>query len=80
LGEYITRLTKANAHADLIDVLRVLKAKRNPLMHPTDNLDVDEAISLLCVCQSVLDDLIDDVRRRTLEIKFKEALEKMLTL
>jgi hypothetical protein len=49
-------------------------------MHPTDNLDVDEAISLLCVCQSVLDDLIDDVRRRTLEIKFKEALEKMPTL
>jgi hypothetical protein len=79
-GEYITRLTNANAHADLIDVLRVLKAKRNPLMHPTDNLDVDEAIGLLCICQSAIDDVIDDVRRRSLEIKFKEALEKMPNL
>jgi hypothetical protein len=79
-GEYIEQLTKAGAHADLIDVLRMLKTKRNPLMHPTDNLDTDEAISLLCICQAGIEALIADVRRRSLEIKFKESLEKMPTL
>ena len=79
-GEYIEQLTKAGAHSDLIDVLRVLKTKRNPLMHPTDNLDIDEAITLLCICQSAIDALVEDVRRRSLDIKFKESLEKMPTL
>ena len=79
-GEYIFQLETAKAHSDLIDVLRVLKTKRNPLMHPTDNLEVDEAISLLCVCQAGMEALIADVRRRSLEIQFKESLKLMPTL
>jgi len=79
-GEYIQRLENNGAHTDLIDVLRVLKSKRNPLMHPTDNLDVDEAISLLCICQAGIDVLVADVRRKSLEARFKESLELMPTL
>lgn len=79
-GEYISRLTAAAAHSDVIDVLRVLKTKRNPLMHPTDNLDIDQAISLLCLCQSAIEVLVVDIRRRSLEIKFKESLALLPTL
>lgn len=79
-GEYIQRLQQAGAHADVIDVLRVLKTKRNPLMHPTDNLDVDMAISLLCLCQAGIEAVISDVHRHNLEIQFMESLAAMPTL
>jgi hypothetical protein len=36
-GEYIRQLELASADSDLIDVLKVLKTKRNPLMHPQDS-------------------------------------------
>jgi hypothetical protein len=78
--QYIAYLENAGVHSDIIDVLRILKTKRNPLMHPTDILDIDEAISLLCLCQSGIEVIIDDVRRQKLEIAFKDALTKMPTL
>jgi len=74
-GEYILQLTNVGAHTDAIDVLRILKAKRNPLMHPYDNLNVDEAIALLCMCQAGIDTIVDDLRRRSLEVKFKDSLK-----
>jgi hypothetical protein len=79
-GEYIERLKNAGAHDDVVDLLRILKAKRNPLMHPYDNLDVDEAISLLCICQAGIDTIVDDLRRKSLEAKFKESLKALPTL
>lgn len=79
-GEYIFQLTKAGAHEDVTDLLRILKAKRNPLMHPYDNLSVDEAISLLCICQAGMDTIADDLRRKSLEVKFKESLKALPTL
>jgi hypothetical protein len=79
-GEYIQQLKNAGAHSDVIDVLRILKAKRNPLMHPYDNLDVDEAIALLCLCQAGIDAIIDDLRRKSLEVKFKASLKALPTL
>ena len=79
-GEYISRLKNAGAHEDVTDLLRILKAKRNPLMHPFDNLDIDEAISLLCICQAGMDTIADDLHRRSLEVKFKESLEALPTL
>jgi hypothetical protein len=79
-GEYIEQLKNANAHNDVLDVLRILKTKRNPLMHPYDNLDVDEAISLQCLSQAGIDTIVEDLRRRSLEVKFKEALQKLPTL
>jgi hypothetical protein len=48
-GQYIDYLNNAKVDADVIDILRMLKTKRNPLMHPTDVLTIDEAISLLCM-------------------------------
>ncbi len=80
-GEYIKILhEKVDAHSDLIDVLVVLKSKRNPLMHPTDNLDTDDAISVLCMCGAGLDAVVADVRRKSLELKFKQSLEALPTL
>jgi len=79
-GEYILQLKNAGAHADVTDVLRILKAKRNPLMHPYDNIDVDEAIALLCLCQAGIEAISDDLRRRSLEVKFKDALKALPTL
>lgn len=79
-GEYIFQLETAHAHEDVIAILRILKAKRNPLMHPYDNLDIDEAISLLCLCQAGMDTIVEDLRRRSLEIKFQESLQELPTL
>ena len=79
-GEYIEQLKKAGAHDDVIEVLRILKAKRNPLMHPYDNLTVDEAVTLLCLSQAGIDAIMEDLRRRSLEVNFKEALQKLPAL
>jgi len=79
-GEYILQLGNAGAHTDVTDMLKILKTKRNPLVHPQDNLDVDDGIGLLCICQSAIETLIADIRRRSLEIKFKESLEVISTL
>jgi len=79
-GEYIFQLENAGAHTDVIDMLKVLKTKRNPLMHPQDNLDVDDGITLLCICQSALETIAADIKRRSLEIKFKESLKVLPTL
>lgn len=79
-GEYIVQLEKAGAHSDVIDMLRVLKTKRNPLMHPQDNLEIDDGITLLCICQSAIDTIAGDLKRRNLEVKFKESLKVLPTL
>jgi len=79
-GEYIRLLENAGCGSDFIDVLKVLKTKRNPLMHPQDNLETDEAISLFCICQAGMEALIGDVRNRSLEVKFRESLKVLPTL
>lgn len=79
-GEYIRLLTDAGAHLDVIDVLKILKTKRNPLMHPQDNLDPNDAIALLCLCQAGIETLIADIRRRNMEVKFKQSLGVLPTL
>jgi hypothetical protein len=73
-SEYITQLEAAGASADLIDLFRLLKAKRNPLMHPQDNLDIDEAINLFCISRAVTDALIDDIIAKKLETSFTASL------
>lgn len=79
-GEYIRLLENAGCGTDFIDVLKILKTKRNPLMHPQDNLETDEAVSLFCICQAGMEALVADVRKRTLEIKFKDSLKVLPTL
>jgi len=79
-GEYIRVLGDAGAHSDVIDLLRVLKTKRNPLMHPNDNLEMTDAMGILCLCQAGMETLIADIQRRSLEIKFVESLRLLPTL
>ena len=79
-GEYIRLLEMAKADPDLIDVLKVLKTKRNPLMHPQDNLDIQDAIGLFCICQAGIEVLIVNVRKDSLETKFKDSLKALPTL
>jgi hypothetical protein len=79
-GEYIFQLEQAKVHSDVTDLLKILKTKRNPLMHPQDSLDIDEAIGLICICQAGIETLVADVRRRSLEITFKESLRLLPTL
>lgn len=79
-GEYISQLTNAGASSDVIDVLKILKTKRNPLMHPQDTLDESDAIDVFCLCQSVTSSLVRDIERRQLEQKFKASLVLLPTI
>jgi hypothetical protein len=78
-GEYIAQLTGAGATSDLIDLLRILKTKRNPLMHPQDSLDVDEAIGIFCICENAIGVIISDVKAKGLDTKFTSALAALPT-
>lgn len=79
-GEYIELLKNAGASSDVIDVLRILKTKRNPLMHPRDTLDEPEAIDILCLCQTVTGALVKDIASRNLEVKFSASLALLPTI
>lgn len=79
-GQYIAEMEKASASSDLIDLLRILKTKRNPLMHPQDDLDTDDAIGIFCICQNAIETMITDVREKGLEVKFSESLKALPTL
>jgi hypothetical protein len=84
-GEYLDILSKVTLSSgtkvsdDLIDALRVLKGKRNPLMHPAESLEEHEAISLLCICQATHEALIADVVSKALDTEFKKALAALPT-
>ena len=43
-------------------------------MHPQDVLELADAISLFCICQAGIEELVQDIRKRSLDIKFKESL------
>ena len=79
-GEYIAQLSSAGASSDVTDVLKILKTKRNPLMHPQDSLEVEDAISIFCICQSATEATIADVRHKGLETKFPLALATLPTI
>jgi hypothetical protein len=79
-GEYITQMTNAGASSDLIDLLRILKTKRNPLMHPKDSLEMEDAIGIFCICQNAIETLISDVRAKGLDVKFTNALLALPTI
>jgi len=73
-GEYIKQLESAGASTDVIDIMRILKTKRNPLMHPQDSLDEAEAVDILCLCQAVTGALVKDIKGRSLETQFVASL------
>jgi len=66
-GEYIKLLKDNAASKGLIDGLQNIKENyRNPLMHPEDSLDLKQAISLFCVCQGMIELLVDDMKSKGL--------------
>jgi hypothetical protein len=73
-GEYISLMSTAGASPDLIDFLRILKAKRNPLMHPKDTLEQEDAIGIFCICQNAIETLTAEVHSKGLGTKFTTAL------
>lgn len=78
-GAYIDLLKNSGASEGSIDVLHVLKRKRNPLMHAQDSLDAEGAIDIFSVCRSGIRTLISDVRDRSLDVKFTAALASLAT-
>lgn len=66
-GEYVKLLKDNKAAKVVIDTLQNIKDNyRNPLMHPEDTLQLTEAISLFCVCQSMIETLAGDMKARGL--------------
>lgn len=79
-GEYILQLTNAGAAPDLVDLIRILKTKRNPLMHPQDELELEDAIGIFCICQNVIETVTREVGAKGLDQKFTDALAELPTL
>lgn len=64
-GEYLALLKTNGAARDVTDHLHNIKDNyRNPLMHPEDVLETDEAVSLFAVAQSMNEMLINDILKR----------------
>lgn len=66
-GEYLTLLKDHGAAREVTDHLYNIKDNyRNPLMHPQDSLELDDAVSLFGVVQSMNEMLIADMKKRGL--------------
>jgi len=67
LGYYIDVLGKNQANKKLIASLEeIRRLDRNPLVHPEDWLELDDAVNTLCICRTALDRLIGDMKQRNL--------------
>jgi hypothetical protein len=73
-GEYIKQAETAGASVSLVDFLKILKTKRNPLMHPQDTLEVDDAVGIFNICQAAIEAITEDVVGRKLTAQFAGAL------
>ncbi len=74
-GHYVTVLRENGADqkaAAVVDQIRELE--RNPLMHPEDVLDNDQAVDLLILCGAAINRLTSDMSKRQL-VKRVGALE-----
>lgn len=64
-GEYLDLLKKNGAIKEVTDHLYNIKDNyRNPLMHPEDTLEMDEAVSLFSVSQAMNEMLVRDMKKR----------------
>lgn len=64
-GEYIKLLKDNRASSAVADTLQAIKDNhRNPLMHPEDVLDLWQAASLFSLCQTMIEALIADMKKR----------------
>jgi hypothetical protein len=63
-GSYIRVLTDNGATASLVAVLDNIRTlNRNPLMHPEDWLDADDAIGIFTISQTAIVRLVDGITR-----------------
>ncbi len=66
-GEYLKLLKENGAGKEVTDHLHNVKDNyRNPLMHPEDVLEMDEAVSLFALSQAMNEMLISDMLKRGL--------------
>jgi hypothetical protein len=64
-GHYIEVLRQHGADASLVAVLdNVRSLERNPLMHPEDWLNIDDAIAIFMISQSAVARLVSDIKRK----------------
>lgn len=63
LGVYIKKMQEAHiGNAKVVGVLTQIKdLHRNPLMHPEETLNLQEAISLFGICQSAISAMLNDI-------------------
>lgn len=64
-GAYITVLKSAGVDLKITSMLdQIRDMHRNPLMHPEDSLDDDEAIELFDICKSAIQTIVRDMVKR----------------
>jgi hypothetical protein len=66
-GYYVECLQRAGVDDKLVGSIdQIRKAERNPLMHPEDVLEIDDAVSLWCICQAAINRLYSEKKKRGL--------------
>jgi hypothetical protein len=64
-GSYVEVLRQNQADASLIAVLDNMRSlERNPLMHPEDWLDIDDAIGIFTLSQTAVSRIVSDIKRK----------------
>lgn len=64
-GAYLKNLRKCNAEPKVLSALDQIKdLHRNPVLHPETKIDIDEALSLVGMIESVISAMTADMKRR----------------
>jgi hypothetical protein len=64
-GHYVEVLNRNGADASMVAVLDNIRSlERNPLMHPEDWLDIDDAIGIFTLCQTAVTRLVTDIKKK----------------
>jgi hypothetical protein len=78
LGSYVDTLKKEKASDDVVFIIdQIRRLHRNPLMHPEDVLNADEAMDLFLLCRSAINTTISDMESKKL---FEVREEKPVTV
>ncbi|MEO5721074.1 MAG: hypothetical protein ABIR71_06355 [Chthoniobacterales bacterium] len=78
LGAYVDVLKKEKASDDVVFLIdQIRRLHRNPLMHPEDVLNADEAMDLFLLCRSAINTTLADMESKRL---FEAKEEKAITV
>jgi len=67
LGAYVEKLKQQKASEDVVFVVdQIRRLHRNPLMHPEDVLDQENAMDLFLLCRSAINATISDMETKNL--------------